>query len=297
MAKFFGPLRAEWIKVIRNYRFNAFLIWILPIGMLAFYTFMILGALILNAPPEELVYGCGGTWTGNVYSIWSFLSGSEGSIFGRLLPIAFFAIVFAGEYQWSTWKNLIPLNRRMTLFLSKYIIGLLAMVSAILITAPISAGGQALLCKIGGASYGPALSIVVLKEFLAGLLQSSLIGILVLLMIMGFTFLSSVLTRSILGGFLGGFGLSMLEVFLLSILILLRNIFDNPGIMDLYRYTPAYNLANLHKIFFDGGSLLEEMIGLNINNSLGRSLAVLAAWILIPAMLAAWKFTRQDITE
>jgi hypothetical protein len=297
MSKWFGLLRAEWLKIVRNYRFNAFLVWILPIGMFAFYCIMIIGGLLLKAPSEELIYGCDSQWTSNIYDIWNFLSAFPGSIFGRILPIAFFTVVFAGEYQWGTWKNIIPLSQRVALLISKAIASLLTVVSSILLTAPISAGGQALLCKIGGASYGPSLSAQVLKDFIGDFLLSSLIGVLVLMMVLAFSALASIMTRSILGGFLGGFGLSLLELFLLGILILFGNIFQNPSIVNLYRFTPGFNLENLRLIFFQGTPFRGELLGLNAEHTIAGSLAVMAAWILIPALIAAWKFIKQDITQ
>ena len=68
-----GPFKAEWIKIARNYKFNSFLVWILPIGMAAFYTFMIAGALIVKEPSEELIIGCYGTWTSSAAGVWDFL--------------------------------------------------------------------------------------------------------------------------------------------------------------------------------------------------------------------------------
>lgn len=297
MNKRFGLLRAEWLKIIRNYRFNSFLVWILPIGMFAFYCIMVVGGLLFKAPPEELISGCDGQWTSNVYAIWNFLSAFPGSIFGRILPIAFFSVVFAGEYQWGTWKNIVPLSRRLPLIVSKAIAALLTVIFSILLTAPISAGGQALLCKIGGASYGPSLSAAVMKDFIGDFLLSSLIGLLVLMMVLAFSALASVQTRSILGGFLGGFGLSLLELFLLGVLILLGNIFHNPGIVNLYRFTPGFNLENLRLLFFQGTPFRGELMGLNAEHTIAGSLAVMAAWILIPSLLAAWIFSRQDIAE
>jgi len=292
-----GPLRAEWLKIKRNYKFNSFLVWILPIGMLAFYCFMIFGALLVKAPSEELIIGCNGKWTNNATEIWNFLRVFPGSIFGRILPLAFFAVVIAGEYQWGTWKNLVPRNRRLNLLLSKGTIALLAVISSILITAVISAGGQSLVCKIEGVFYGPAISGAVLVDFLGDFTLSSLLGVLVLLMILGFAALASILSRSVLGGFLGGFVLSLLELFSLGVLYLLRNIFDNPYIVNLYRFSPGFNLDNLQMWFFQGHHYNGELLGMAVEFSVVQSYVVMGFWILIPFLLAFLLFHRQDLVS
>ena len=297
MNKYLGPLRAEWLKIKRNYKFNSFLVWILPIGVSAFYTFMIVGALIVKEPSEELIIGCFGTWTNTAAGAWNFLRVFPGSIFGRILPLAFFAVVMAGEYQWGTWKNIVPLNLRLNLLFSKGLVATLTVISSITLTALLSAGGQSLVCNIEGAFYGPVFSGAVLLNFLGDFALSSTIGILVLLLILGFATLASILSRSVLGGFLGGFVLSLLELFSLGLLYLLRNIFNNPGIVNLYRFAPGFNLDNLQSWFFQSQSYSGELLGMAVEYSVFQSLAVLGFWILVPTLLAAILFQRQDITS
>ena len=297
MNSYLGPLRAEWLKIKRNYKFNSFLVWILPIGLLAFYTFMIVGALVVKAPSEELIIGCGGQWTNNATGIWDFLRVFPGSIFGRILPLAFFSVVIAGEYQWGTWKNIVPRSRRLNLLLSKGTVAILTVIGSILLTAFISAGGQSLLCNIEGAYYGPVISGAVLVDFLGDFALSSLIGVLVLLLVLGFAALASILSRSVLGGFLGGFVLSLLELVSLGVLYLLRNIFDNPEIVNLYRFAPGFNLDNLQTWFFQGHPYQGELLGMAVEFSVIQSLAVMSIWIVLPYLLAALLFQRQDLTD
>lgn len=297
MYKWIGPLRAEWTKVARNYKLHSFLVWIFPIGMFAFYGLMIVAGLLYEPARPGLVYGCNGQWTDNFNGLWSVLSVFPGSIFGRILPLAFFAVVFAGEYQWGTWKNLVPRNRRQALLLCKGTIAALAVTFSLFLAALLSAGGQALLCKVGGASFGPALSFAVLQANLLDFLLSILTGILPLLMILGFAAIASVVTRSILGGFLGGFGLSLLELMILSVLLLLRNLFGRPEIVNLYRFAPSFNLDNLRMWFFQGQAFQGEFVGMTVTFSVGQSLAVMAIWILVPLCLTMFSFQRQDLTS
>jgi len=297
MNNWIGLLKAEWLKIKRNYKFNSFLVWILPIGLLAFYTFMIVGALIVKESSEELIIGCYGTWTGSAVGVWDFLRVFPSSIFGRILPLAFFAVVMAGEYQWDTWKNIVPLNRRLNLIFSKGTVALLTVISTILISAFISAGGQSLVCKIEGTFYGPALSGAVIFNFLGDFALNSLLGILVLPLILGFASLASVISRSVLGGFLGGFGLSLFELVLLGFFILLGNIFDNPQLVNLYRFAPGFNLDNLQVWFFQGHPFSGELLGMAVEYSVFQSLVVMVIWILVPILLAGFLFHRQDLVS
>jgi len=290
-----GPFRAEWLKILRNYKVNLFLIWILPAGLLVFYTLMIVGGILAKAPPEELVFGCGGRWTGNLFNIWNFLIVSEGDIFGRMLPLAFFAVVFAGEYHWGTWKNLVPRSRRRTLLFQKAGAALLAVSASILISAPISAGGQALLCRVGGEAFGPSPASISLAGVLADFLLHSLIGILVLGMVLGFAALAAVLSRSILGGFLGGFGLSLLEILSLPLLTLLAKLFNSPGILRAYLVFPGYSTANLQAWFFQAPTPLPEALGTAAGLPGWASLLILTAWAVLPLLAAAAFFQLQDL--
>ena len=228
---------------------------------------------------------------------WDMISVFPGSIFGRVLPLAFFAVVFAGEYQWGTWKNLVPRTRRLILFLSKCIVATLTVVFTILLMAPISSGGQALLCKVGEVAYGPAFSAEVLQSFASDFSSSSLIGFLALLMTLGFAALASVLSRSILGGFLGGFGFSMVETMALGLLVFIRNLFNVPEIINLYRFAPVFNLENLRTWLFQGHANQGEFVGMTVTYSVGQSLAVMTVWILLPLILAILFFQRQDLTS
>jgi hypothetical protein len=296
MTDFLGPLRAEWFKVLRNYKINTFLVWILPVGTLAFYSLMILGGLLLKAPPQELTFGCGGQWTDHLYQIWNFLLTGEGSIFGRILPLAFCALVFAGEYQWGTWKNLVPRSRRWWLILGKSGAALLAVSSSILITAPISAGGQALLCRVGGSAFGPALGSFSPWEVLGDFTLHCLIGVFSLGLVLGFASLMAVLTRSVLGGFLGGFGLSLLEILSPGILNLLGNLLQQPGIASAYRFLPAFQIENLGSWFFNDQPFQSQVLGLALAVPAWQSLALLVAWAIAPLLLTLALFQGQDLT-
>ena len=87
---------AEWIKVVGNRWRAAFLLWIFPVGTLAFVIMM---AVLLAIAPLFTDADVTGemamdnlNWSAQAISAWSVPTG----LFGRLLVLALTAIVFAG---------------------------------------------------------------------------------------------------------------------------------------------------------------------------------------------------------
>ena len=56
-------------------------------------------------------------WTDTFMASWGFAN----NLFGRMFLLGFTAVTFAGEYQWGTWKNIIPRQRRSLLIMAKFI--------------------------------------------------------------------------------------------------------------------------------------------------------------------------------
>ena len=114
-------LKAEWKKTTSNRMLSGFLIWIYPIGVGAFIAMMVLVSLLSESSARAMAATSSGQWTTDMLSIWLFISAFPGNIFGRMLPLAFMAVTFAGEYQWSTWKNVVPRSTRSNLILAKFV--------------------------------------------------------------------------------------------------------------------------------------------------------------------------------
>ncbi len=86
-------------------------------------------------------------------------------MFGRIILIAFTAVIFAGEYQWGTWKNLLPRRRRVPLIVNKFVT-LGAFVVVAFGAASLIAGlGMFLPVKIAGGQYGPPLAAALQSDF------------------------------------------------------------------------------------------------------------------------------------
>ena len=101
----FNIFRAEWRKVFANFKLTSFLVWIIPIGYFAFQSVMILLSLFSETMTAGVEYFGSGDWTADSLSTWNMLIFFPANLFGRMLPLAYMAVVFAGEYQWGTWKN------------------------------------------------------------------------------------------------------------------------------------------------------------------------------------------------
>ena len=158
-------LKAEWKKTTSNRMLSGFLIWIYPIGVGAFIAMMVLVSLLSESSARAMAATSSGQWTTDMLSIWLFISRRfPGNIFGRMLPLAFMAVTFAGEYQWSTWKNVVPRSTRWNLILAKFVTLSSFIMLSLFLTSLILGAGQGLGHALTGAAYGPKLDIANLAE-------------------------------------------------------------------------------------------------------------------------------------
>ena len=118
----------------------------------------------------------------------------------------------------------------------------------------------------------------------------------------GYAALAAMLTRSILGGVLVGFGATLVEGLSAAALSLIAFFLDMPGVLELYRFTPTYNLLNVNEWIVNDKSLgirmdLGPSTRVVLSDSLEFSVLVLAVWVVgLIAATAIW-FQRQDITS
>jgi ABC-type transport system involved in multi-copper enzyme maturation permease subunit len=284
-------------KTVWNYKLAGFLVWGYPVGAAGFYSVMLISGLIQRDWLEGMLVSSNPLWTENALGGWGILLAFPFTIFLRLMPLAFMASVFAGEYQAGMWKNLIPRNRRSFLILSKtaVVVGLLtaalAATSVILVAG--TGAGRARL----GWEYGPALSGGVLGDFLVRYLQTALLGALSLTIPAALAALSAILTRSVPGSLLLAFLFSTVDSLPMFILMLLARIFSAPGLILLYRYTPQGSINNAQYRFQTGGPMPLPFENFSSGPDLGFSLAVLAAWAAGLVAVALIVFERQDITS
>lgn len=295
-----GLLRGELVKIFKHYRLTSFLVWIYPVGAAAFYFMLIPLSVISEGARQGIADGCPADWTTDSLGSWGMLFEFPGSVFGRLLPLAFMAVLFAGEYEWGTLKHIIPRIRRHQLILSKMIALTLVVALSFVILSAVVAIGQAVGCRIIGERAGPALSTDALDTLIREYSQQTLLGLLALLLMSSFASVAAVLTKSILGGLLVSFGLSLLDLLSLGLFFLLRTLLGIPEILELYVFTPSYSFGNMQSWMQSNQALpglTPDSPIFTTEPSLLASIVLLTVWISGFTALSIAIFQRQDITS
>jgi ABC-2 type transport system permease protein len=290
-------LRAEWKKTIWNYRLTGFLVWAFPVGVLGFYLVMLVGGLFSREWMDGMLQVGSGAWTEDALGAWGMILAFPFTILSRMLPLAFIAAVFAGEYQSGMWKNLVPRNRRAQLILAKMAVVIVLMTLALAVTSAVTVAGQGVGRYLVGWKYGPVLSGEEISSFAIRYAQTVLLGILTLIILAAIAALAAILTRSVLGGLLVVFGFSVVDSLSMYILTLLARIFSVPDIVNLYRFTPQCNIDNAQSWFRTEAAIRLPFEHFSTGPALWFSLAVLVIWAVGLTGLALAVFQRQDITS
>jgi len=216
--------------------------------------------------------------------------------------LSFTAVVFAGEYQWSTWKNLLPRNRRPALILIKFVpLGLFVVVAFVLMSIVLGVG-MGVLSALVGKPYGPKVTGDVLADFAGDYTLQASLAFTSTIIAGGYAALAAMLTRSIIGGVLAGFVITFIENLSIVGLVLIGYLLDVPDVVHLYRLTPGYNLLNVSSwISNDAAGTFEVQVGAAADyvfaDSLTFSVAVLAVWVIGLITVTVLLFRRQDITS
>jgi ABC-type transport system involved in multi-copper enzyme maturation permease subunit len=286
--------RAEWMKINGNRYMASFTVWLFPVGVATFLTLALIPALgsdlfrsQVNAAPP--------TWTMQTLLPWTIIN----TIITRLILVAFAADVFAGEYQRSMWKNLLPRRRRTTYILMKFftmsLMLLIAFLSACLLAGLISG----VVVRATGAPYNLTTRGETLNDFFNSFALQAFVAIISALIAASFGALGGIVTRSILGAV--GFGAicTVGEQAMLMVLFLVGNALNAPGLISLYQYTPGYNLSNISSWATTGAAFTmpgipAQYIGAT---SAGASFVILGAWVVGLIGLTVWLFRRQDIVS
>lgn len=292
--------RAEWMKMMRNRNALSFLVWIYPMAALT-----IVGLLLLSLFAEEtqtMFRESQATWIVQLTGPWQLLTGFPQNIFIRLPFLAFTALLFAGEYQWQTWKHIVPRSRRVTLILVKFgaLMALLAL--AMTVTSLIWGAGWGAGRLLLGETLGPSLSWASVREFLEGYLLAAGLALVGTLILAGYAALVAIRARSILGGVFISLGVAIVEPVSLILLMIAARILEAPRLVHLFRLTPTYNLDNLRSWLLRGaaGDLLPTTDFFGVveasDDPLLFSLALLALWAVGLVALTAVAFRRQDLS-
>jgi len=286
-------MRAEWLKIRSNVRLTSSLVWIFPIGAA---TILIVGILINLGTGEFSGYTSISRWTTDSVLIWGFINQFPGNVFGRLLPLAFLAVVFAGEYQWQTWKNIIPRSRRLTIFIAKLLTSTIVVLASCVVTSIVILILQWVGHQVLGAQYGPEVTFALVGETILTFFQETLVAFLSLLILGSFAAVAAFITRSMMGALLLSFGFSIAEIMSLWVLVLFSIWFDKPNIVNVFRYLPGFNLENLRSWMVLGHGWTDLPMPVTIEVGIGESIVWIVIWVLLLAGWAYSIFHRQDIT-
>ncbi len=288
-------MRAEWKKSLGNYQLTSFLVWVYPVGSGAFYVLMIIASLLSKTMRAGMPLGTG-SWVVDMVSGWGLINSFPGNVFGRLFPLAYMAVVFAGEYEWGTWKNILPRNRRHKIISAKLIIlSVLVMISLTMMTVLIAIG-QGLLHRIVGIAYGPGMNQDAIAEFLSGYGREASLAGTTMLILATFAALAAVITRSTIGTLLLSFGFSILDILMAGILLLISNILNQPNLVNLFQYSITYNLDNIRTWLMIAEPLRQPVPGFTAEPTLAASAMVLTGWLILLLVVTLFTFQRQDIT-
>lgn len=295
---FLNLFLVEWKKSTGNRMLSIFTLWIYPIGLLAFLVFVNL-ATAFTDDAVALFDLDTVQWTVMI-GPWFILTRFPYSIMLGIPMMAFLTVSFAGEYEWSTWKNIVPLNRRAVIIAGKTVTLMSAMLLSLFLTSVISLIGWGVASVIAGFEYGLPPTGSLLAEFAVQYLLEVALAAATLLVLSGFAALSTIVTRSMVGGLLASFMVWTLELLSGFFLQLLAFLFDRPAISSLVQYMPSYSMGNIRSRILDGVAFIPTTMpgmSLTVEPSLGFSVVVLLVWIVGLLALNVYLFGRQDLAS
>ncbi|RYD50590.1 MAG: hypothetical protein EOP60_11375 [Sphingomonadales bacterium] len=280
----YNAISAEWTKLLPH-RGTWMLVWLYPLALLAI---LIIGIFVAAAgkTPDGAATAAG--WINQTAIVWHVPT----IAFGRYLIAAYFALVFAGEYGWNTWKLVVPHSARWKLIAAKYAVPALLLYLAWFAGAAITVAMNLLEAAVlGKALPGGITAAAILASHFSLLVE----GIAPLLLTAVYASMAAVLTRSTLAAFI----ISLVLITLDQAFGKLAQLLSAYGMEWLslpYRILPGYHLQNLASWLHEGVGYQARFAGGTIvAYSQTVSLLMLAAWIAGLAALTFATFRRQDI--
>jgi ABC-type transport system involved in multi-copper enzyme maturation permease subunit len=296
--------QAEWRKVTGNRWLVGCLMGIFPLiafgVVLLVFIFAVFSADVRSRFAETPSY-----WTEALLFFWTV----PNSILGRVFILGFTAALFAGEYQWGTWKPLLMRRGRMALILTKFLTLSAVILLTFALTSLVWTLGLGLVQLVTGGGYPPALDAIppLFWEKLA--LQITL-ALLSTLIMAGIAALAALVTRSIIASMVVGLFAALAEGFLAVPFILIYDVTGVRLFASLFRFSMTYNIDNLlnwatnrqvSPIFaniqvrdvplFGDIAVDPPMAG----NAPWVSLILLMLWVGLWVGLAVYAFRRQDL--
>jgi ABC-type transport system involved in multi-copper enzyme maturation permease subunit len=283
--------RAEWQKLAGHRWAAGLLIWLFPVGAAAL---MIIGLLVAFFSPDTVTsLGLPVTeWPAQMVNFWQISSNP----LARLMLMGFAAVTFGGEYQWQTWKNVVPRQSRTALVLVKFVtLGLFITISFGVASLVWGLGLLAIAALTGGdTSLLPAYSSW--ADFLASYGITAVVSFAAVMIAVSYAVIGALLTRTVLGAAIVGFTATMMEELSPLFVLILQRVTGWDAALDLYRLTPTFTLSNIGSWLSNGRAF--TLIGFDYTPaSLSFSLLVLIGWLLGLLLAATLIFQRQDITS
>lgn len=291
---FLKLLKAEWYKILGNRAPTAFLIGIFPVFGIMFLSFFVFVVLVSAEAREEIQLDPP-LWTDTLVGIWNIPNG----LIGRAVILAFVALQFGGEYQWNTWKNIVPRSERVPLVLAKFIMVTTIILLAFTLTSIIAGVGVGAVTKAAGASYGPPISEDVLRDFAEDYLLQVTTALVGTVIGAGYAMIAAMITRSILGSLIVSFVIATADGLSFLAFILVAFFLKETDILLMYRYTPSYNLLNAMTWLNENHAnhLLDWEDNVVASDSLSFSVIVLFVWVFGLLIATSYAFRRQDIVN
>jgi ABC-type transport system involved in multi-copper enzyme maturation permease subunit len=300
--------RAEWLKMTGNRWLTGCLlgVWPLAAGIISLLVLMI---TLLWPDFRENLQESPLRWTDASLFFWFV----PNFIVGRMLIVGFSTALFAGEYQWGTWKNLVPRRGRVSLILMKFVTLAAFIVVVFSVTSVIWVIGIGISQLAATGTYPPALNDIP-QDYWGELALKVIAAYLSTLIVAGIAALVALVMRSILMGVIVGILATIADGFFAALVLIVFLATDNRFFPGLYRFTISYNVDNLLNWANSGqaspvlGSLQGNDIefpilgALNLDspiagNSLWGSIAVLVTWAALFIGLTAYSFYRQDLSS
>ena len=291
-------IAAEWRKLVGHTKAISFLVWIYPVGALVIVVlFFILPGLLFDSV-RDLAETGSRAWTDDLLLMWDMMNTFPGGTFVRIPFIAFIAVAFAGEYQWGTWKNILPGQSRVAIVVTKFLVLTALILFALMLTSLIIAIGGWLTAVLFGVSYGPSFAEVDVAAYFKGYVTQVLATFAGTLIGAAYTALIAMYSRSILASVLLSVGVGILEIFFALMVAIVSQLMNRPNFTNIIVATPTYNLENIRSWVIEGiGSSASGLPGLTMIPSFGASVVIVLLWLVGLVGLTAVIFQRQDITN
>lgn len=297
--------RAEWRKMMGNRWMAGCFIWLWPLAAFGI-SLIVLLIVALDEGTRHNLQTNPYKWTDASLFFWAI----PNSIIGRVLIIGFTTALFAGEYQWGTWKNLLQRRGRITLILMKFVTLGAFILFAFGLTSLMWVVGMGLVQLAAGGAYPPSLTQIP-SEYWGDLVIQVSVAFLSTLIIAGIAALVALITRSSIASIVIGLVVAFIDSFIGAALILFYAITEWRFAPNLYRFTVSYNVDNLLNWADSGkastvlGNLPQQEYPLFGTLYLDPPLAgnhylvsylILGVWSAVLVGLAVYSFYRQDIT-